>query len=214
MAYACGGRIAAGGGLFAGELFANGLIAGGLFASGLNAAPRKYIGPTLTACNITMSYKNSSPTKIQRCLFNSKFVMNKSEILSDDKRTNAFYVLWSMLLYCRQITSVPDLLVLVVCLCAMFAQYVGCGVDQCIWKHYKQREVGLLCRQKFVADKTIDFVGGGVPIDEPECGFDGSRCKFHMGTVGFNEIPCRCHGLSLGQIVIRSVISLCWPINT
>ena len=35
-----GGRIAAGGGLFAGGLFASGLIAGGLFASGLNAAPR------------------------------------------------------------------------------------------------------------------------------------------------------------------------------
>ena len=37
--YARGGRIAAGGGLFAGEPFAAGLIAGGLFASGLNAAP-------------------------------------------------------------------------------------------------------------------------------------------------------------------------------
>ena len=35
-----GGRIAAGGGLFAGEPFAAGLIAGGLFASGLNAATR------------------------------------------------------------------------------------------------------------------------------------------------------------------------------
>ena len=35
-----GGRIAAGGGLFAGGPFAAGLIAGGLFASGLNAAPR------------------------------------------------------------------------------------------------------------------------------------------------------------------------------
>ena len=35
-----GGRIDAGGGLFAGGLFAAGLIAGGLFASGLNAAPR------------------------------------------------------------------------------------------------------------------------------------------------------------------------------
>ena len=34
-----GGRIAAGGGLFADGLFAAGLIAGGLFASGLNAAP-------------------------------------------------------------------------------------------------------------------------------------------------------------------------------
>ena len=34
-----GGRIAAGGGLFAAGLFAAGLIAGGLFASGLNAAP-------------------------------------------------------------------------------------------------------------------------------------------------------------------------------
>ena len=34
-----GGRIAAGGGLFAGGPFAAGLIAGGLFASGLNAAP-------------------------------------------------------------------------------------------------------------------------------------------------------------------------------
>ncbi len=34
VAYARGGRIAAGGGLFAA-----GLIAGGLFASGLNAAP-------------------------------------------------------------------------------------------------------------------------------------------------------------------------------
>ena len=33
-----GGRIAAGGGLFAGGPFAAGLIAGGLFASGLNAA--------------------------------------------------------------------------------------------------------------------------------------------------------------------------------
>ena len=33
-----GGRIAAGGGLFAGGSFAAGLIAGGLFASGLNAA--------------------------------------------------------------------------------------------------------------------------------------------------------------------------------
>ncbi len=41
MAYACGGRIAAGGGLFAGGPFAAGLIAGGLFASGLNAAPRQ-----------------------------------------------------------------------------------------------------------------------------------------------------------------------------
>ena len=39
----------------------------------------------------------------------------------------------------------------------------------------------------FVADKTIDFVGGGVPRDEPECGFDGSRCKFHMGTDGFTK---------------------------
>ncbi len=38
--YARGGRIAAGGGLFAGGPFAAGLIAGGLFASGLNAAPR------------------------------------------------------------------------------------------------------------------------------------------------------------------------------
>ena len=37
--YASGGRIAAGGGLFAGGPFAAGLIAGGLFASGLNAAP-------------------------------------------------------------------------------------------------------------------------------------------------------------------------------
>ena len=37
--YARGGRIAAGGGLFAGGPFAAGLIAGGLFASGLNAAP-------------------------------------------------------------------------------------------------------------------------------------------------------------------------------
>ena len=36
-----GGRIAAGGGLFADGLFAAGLIAGGLFASGLNAAPRE-----------------------------------------------------------------------------------------------------------------------------------------------------------------------------
>ena len=36
-----GGRIAVGGGLFAGGPFAEGLIAGGLFASGLNAAPRK-----------------------------------------------------------------------------------------------------------------------------------------------------------------------------
>ena len=35
-----GGRIAAGGGLFADGLFAAELIAGGLFASGLNAAPR------------------------------------------------------------------------------------------------------------------------------------------------------------------------------
>ena len=35
-----GGRIAAGGGLFAGGPFAAGLITGGLFASGLNAAPR------------------------------------------------------------------------------------------------------------------------------------------------------------------------------
>ena len=35
-----GGRIAAGGGFFAGGPFAAGLIAGGLFASGLNAAPR------------------------------------------------------------------------------------------------------------------------------------------------------------------------------
>ena len=35
-----GGRIAAGGGLFAGGPFAAGLIAGGLFASGLNAATR------------------------------------------------------------------------------------------------------------------------------------------------------------------------------
>ena len=35
-----GGRIAAGGVLFAGGPFAAGLIAGGLFASGLNAAPR------------------------------------------------------------------------------------------------------------------------------------------------------------------------------
>ncbi len=35
-----GGRIAAGGGLFAGGPFAAGLIAGGLFASGLNAAAR------------------------------------------------------------------------------------------------------------------------------------------------------------------------------
>ena len=39
--YARGGRIAAGGGRFAGGPFAAGLIAGGLFASGLNAAPRK-----------------------------------------------------------------------------------------------------------------------------------------------------------------------------
>ena len=37
--YARGGRIAAGGGLFAGGPFTAGLIAGGLFASGLNAAP-------------------------------------------------------------------------------------------------------------------------------------------------------------------------------
>ena len=37
VAYARGGRIAAGGGLFAGGPFATGLIAGGLFASGLNA---------------------------------------------------------------------------------------------------------------------------------------------------------------------------------
>ena len=38
-----GGRIAAGGGLFAGGPFAAGLIAGGLFASGLNAAtPIRY----------------------------------------------------------------------------------------------------------------------------------------------------------------------------
>ena len=35
-----GGRIAAGGWLFAGGLFAAELIAGGLFAGGLNAAPR------------------------------------------------------------------------------------------------------------------------------------------------------------------------------
>ena len=34
-----GGRIAAGGGLFAGGPFAAGLIAGGLFASGLNTTP-------------------------------------------------------------------------------------------------------------------------------------------------------------------------------
>ena len=40
--YARGGRIAAGGGLFAGGPFAAGLIAGGLFASGLNATPRLY----------------------------------------------------------------------------------------------------------------------------------------------------------------------------
>ena len=39
--YARGGRIAAGGGLFASGPFAAGLIAGGLFASGLNAAPRQ-----------------------------------------------------------------------------------------------------------------------------------------------------------------------------
>ena len=38
--YARGGRIAAGGGLFAGGPFAAGLIAGGLFASEVNAAPR------------------------------------------------------------------------------------------------------------------------------------------------------------------------------
>ena len=38
--YARGGRIAAGGGLFAGGPFTAWLIAGGLFASGLNAAPR------------------------------------------------------------------------------------------------------------------------------------------------------------------------------
>ena len=38
-----GGRIAAGGGLFAGGPFAAGLIAGGLFASGLNAATRRYM---------------------------------------------------------------------------------------------------------------------------------------------------------------------------
>ncbi len=37
--YARGGRIAAGGGLFA-----VGLIAGGLFASGLNAATPYYVG--------------------------------------------------------------------------------------------------------------------------------------------------------------------------
>ena len=41
VAYARGGRIAAGGGLFAGGPFAAGLIAGGLFASGLNAAPQQ-----------------------------------------------------------------------------------------------------------------------------------------------------------------------------
>ena len=38
-----GGRIAAGGGLFADGLFAAGLIAGGLFASGLNAAPLRNV---------------------------------------------------------------------------------------------------------------------------------------------------------------------------
>ena len=48
VAYARGGRIAAGGGLFAGGpfaggLIAGGLIAGGLFASGLNAAHPAYV---------------------------------------------------------------------------------------------------------------------------------------------------------------------------
>ena len=38
-----GGRIAAGGELFAGGPFAGGFIAGGLFASGLNAATRSCI---------------------------------------------------------------------------------------------------------------------------------------------------------------------------
>ena len=43
-----GGRIAAGGGLFAGGPFAAGLIAGGLFASGLNAATRiLYVSQTM-----------------------------------------------------------------------------------------------------------------------------------------------------------------------
>ena len=40
---ASGGRIAGGGGLFAGGPFATGLIAGGPFASGLNAATRNKV---------------------------------------------------------------------------------------------------------------------------------------------------------------------------
>ena len=54
------GRIAAGGGLFAGGPFAAGLIAGGLFASGLNAAPQCPLMPltkdqATTSSNVTDS---------------------------------------------------------------------------------------------------------------------------------------------------------------
>ena len=44
-----------------------------------------------------------------------------------------------------------------------------------------------------MADKTVNWVGGKVPRDEPDCGFDGSKCKFHMGTAIVIHISkCRC----------------------
>jgi len=48
----------------------------------------------------------------------------------------------------------------------------------------------MMMMQMFLYEKEMKWKGGDVPVSEPACGFDGSKCQFKFGMLRSPDLSC------------------------